>query len=48
MDAGMGQGAHWFLEVKNHHDQNLLQVLCYVEAMKNSDKEDGKEQLSER
>lgn len=36
------------LRVENHHDQNPLRVLRYVEAFKGSDKEDGQEQLSEK
>lgn len=34
--------------VENHHDQNPLRVLRYVEAFKCSDKEDGQEELSEK
>lgn len=36
------------LRVENHHDQNPLRVLRYVEAFRGSDKEDGQEQLSEK
>lgn len=36
------------LRVENHHDQNPLRVLRYVEAFKSSDKEDGQENLSEK
>lgn len=36
------------LRVENHHDQNPLRVLRYVEAFKCSDKEDGQECLSEK
>nr|XP_036850398.1 transient receptor potential cation channel subfamily V member 5 isoform X1 [Manis javanica] len=43
-----GLGDHWFLRVENHHDQNPLRVLRYVEAFKCSDKEDGQECLSEK
>uniref|UniRef100_A0A673SZN9 Transient receptor potential cation channel subfamily V member 5 n=1 Tax=Suricata suricatta TaxID=37032 RepID=A0A673SZN9_SURSU len=43
-----GLGNHWFLRVENHHDQNSLRVLRYVEAFRGSDKEDGQEQLSEK
>ncbi|XP_053073940.1 transient receptor potential cation channel subfamily V member 5 isoform X1 [Acinonyx jubatus] len=43
-----GLGDRWFLRVENHHDQNPLRVLRYVEAFKGSDKEDGQEQLSEK
>uniref|UniRef100_A0A287CUI4 Transient receptor potential cation channel subfamily V member 5 n=1 Tax=Ictidomys tridecemlineatus TaxID=43179 RepID=A0A287CUI4_ICTTR len=43
-----GLGDRWFLRVENHHDQNPLRVLRYVEAFKCSDKEDGQEQLSEK
>uniref|UniRef100_A0A8C5Z6G9 Transient receptor potential cation channel subfamily V member 5 n=1 Tax=Marmota marmota marmota TaxID=9994 RepID=A0A8C5Z6G9_MARMA len=43
-----GLGDRWFLRVQNHHDQNPLRVLRYVEAFKCSDKEDGQEQLSEK
>ncbi|XP_070120247.1 transient receptor potential cation channel subfamily V member 5 isoform X2 [Equus przewalskii] len=43
-----GLGDRWFLRVENHHDQNPLRVLRYVEAFKSSDKEDGQENLSEK
>ncbi|KAF3828961.1 hypothetical protein GH733_003225 [Mirounga leonina] len=43
-----GLGHHWFLQDKNHHDQNPLWVLHYVEAFKGSDKEHEQEQLSEK
>ncbi|KAM8932758.1 transient receptor potential cation channel subfamily V member 5 [Lycaon pictus] len=43
-----GLGDRWFLRVENHHDQNPLRVLRYVEAFKGSDKEDGQEQLSDK
>ncbi|XP_047550839.1 transient receptor potential cation channel subfamily V member 5 isoform X3 [Lutra lutra] len=43
-----GLGDRWFLRVENHHDQNPLRVLRYVEAFKGSDKEDGQEQLTEK
>ncbi|XP_011912892.1 PREDICTED: transient receptor potential cation channel subfamily V member 5 [Cercocebus atys] len=43
-----GLGDRWFLRVENHNDQNPLRVLRYVEAFKNSDKEDGQEHPSEK
>ncbi|XP_004694386.1 PREDICTED: transient receptor potential cation channel subfamily V member 5 [Condylura cristata] len=43
-----GLGDRWFLRVENHHDQNSFKVLRYVEAFKNSDKEDGQEHLFEK
>ncbi|XP_027626340.1 transient receptor potential cation channel subfamily V member 5 [Tupaia chinensis] len=43
-----GLGDRWFLRVENHHDQNPLRVLRYVEAFKSSEKEDGPEHLSEK
>ncbi|KAL4827160.1 hypothetical protein H8958_017872 [Nasalis larvatus] len=43
-----GLGDHWFLRVENHNDQNPLRVLRYVEAFKNSDKEDDQEHPSEK
>ncbi|XP_044102694.1 transient receptor potential cation channel subfamily V member 5 isoform X2 [Neovison vison] len=43
-----GLGDRWFLRVENHHDQNPLRVLRYVEAFKGSDKEDEQEQLTEK
>ncbi|KAM5255893.1 transient receptor potential cation channel subfamily V member 5 [Ctenodactylus gundi] len=43
-----GLGDRWFLRVENHHDQNPLRVLRYVEAFKSSDKEYGQEQLAEK
>ncbi|XP_062956846.1 transient receptor potential cation channel subfamily V member 5 [Cynocephalus volans] len=42
-----GLGDRWFLRVENHHDQNSLRMLRYVEAFKCSDK-DGQEHLSEK
>ncbi|XP_007522411.1 transient receptor potential cation channel subfamily V member 5 [Erinaceus europaeus] len=43
-----GLGDRWFLRVENHHDQNSLRVLRYVEAFKSSDKEDGQGHPSEK
>ncbi|XP_037693346.1 transient receptor potential cation channel subfamily V member 5 isoform X1 [Choloepus didactylus] len=43
-----GLGDRWYLRVENHHDQNSLRVLRYVEAFKGSDKEDGQEHISEK
>ncbi|XP_005551083.3 transient receptor potential cation channel subfamily V member 5 isoform X1 [Macaca fascicularis] len=43
-----GLGDRWFLRVENHNDQNPLRVLRYVEAFKNSDKEDDQEHPSEK
>ncbi|XP_003475348.2 transient receptor potential cation channel subfamily V member 5 isoform X2 [Cavia porcellus] len=43
-----GLGDRWFLRVETHHDQNPLRVLRYVEAFKNSEKEEEQEQLSEK
>ncbi|KAG8515853.1 Transient receptor potential cation channel subfamily V member 5, partial [Galemys pyrenaicus] len=43
-----GLGDRWFLRVESHHDQNSFKVLRYVEAFKNSDKEDGQEHLFEK
>ncbi|XP_064145683.1 transient receptor potential cation channel subfamily V member 5 [Loxodonta africana] len=42
-----GLGDRWYLRVENHHDQNPLRVLRYVEAFKCPDKEDEQEGLSE-
>ncbi|KAM6167391.1 transient receptor potential cation channel subfamily V member 5 [Erethizon dorsatum] len=43
-----GLGDRWFLRVENHQDQNPLRVLRYVEAFKSSDREEEREQFSER
>ncbi|XP_077020707.1 transient receptor potential cation channel subfamily V member 5 [Tamandua tetradactyla] len=43
-----GLGNCWYLRVENHHDQNPLRVLRYAEAFKDSDKEDGQENLLEK